>query len=248
MSVPVLTLLTDFGGLDSYVGAMKGVFSSLCEARIVDLTHEVAPFDVAGASYLLESAAFHFPPRSVHVAVVDPGVGSSRRVLAAECGGQRFLAPDNGLLSFLSRRGARFHTVLYSEEGLSPTFHGRDLFMPLAARLFHGAEVGDLGPAAEPPRPPLEFERTPRGVATHVLLVDRFGTLICALRGENVPPGRVFIHGQEIGPLRRTFADVAPGTPLAYIGSSGRLEVAVNLGRADERLHAGRGTVVEILP
>ncbi|MGH7163116.1 MAG: SAM hydrolase/SAM-dependent halogenase family protein, partial [Planctomycetota bacterium] len=150
----VVTLLTDFGTEDPYVAAMKGAILSHCSAQIVDLTHGVPAFDAETAGYLLEAAAFHFPAGAVHVAVVDPGVGTGRRLLAASCAGHSFLAPDNGLLDFLARRpGVSWHEVdpqLVARGTVSPTFHGRDLFAPAAAFLCVGLAAEELGPAVDP--------------------------------------------------------------------------------------------------
>jgi S-adenosylmethionine hydrolase len=244
----VVTLTTDFGLLDPYVGAMKGVLCSLTDAPIIDLSHAIPPFDVEAAAYVVETAAPRFPRFSVHVAVVDPGVGTSRRLLAAFHEERFYLAPDNGLLGFLARgAGAEFREISVPESA-SPTFHGRDVLAPAAARLANGAAFLSIGRKVDPPPPPPEPVATAEGFSTRVLHVDAFGTLVCALRAEALGGRDVLarVGGKTVGPLRRTFGDVAEGEPLLYVGSSGRLEIAVNRGRADAHFGLGRGAPVEV--
>lgn len=242
----IITLLTDFGSTDSYVAEMKGVLLTRAPgATLVDVTHQVAPGDVRAGQYVLGRAWHRFPPGTVHLAVVDPGVGTARRALAAEAAGHRFVAPDNGLLSFLPA-DARF-VSLPVPASAAPTFHGRDVFAPAAAALALGATVADLGAAVtDPIKSPLP---TPRhdgtAVMGEVLYVDRFGTLVSNVPGSAVEPGvRIRVEGTDVGALRRTFADVERGALVAFLGSGGTVEIAVRGGSAARLLGVGVGAEV----
>ena len=242
----VITLLTDFGVADSYVGEMKGVLISLAPgATLVDLTHEISPGDIRAASYVLGRTWQRFPAGTVHLAVVDPGVGSSRGALAFRTRGHAFVGPDNGVFSAVLR-GAEVEAVtLPVPELAAPTFHGRDLFAPAAAALASGKPLTELGRALTiAPRRvsgamPL-YEG--KSVVGEVIYVDRFGNLITNLTSEYVPHYAVLeTEGLVIGPLRATFSDVAAGGLVAYVGSGGTVEVAVRDGSAARRLGLGVG-------
>ncbi len=242
----IITLLTDFGLADSYVAELKAVLLSRAPgAALVDISHQVQPGDLRAAQYLLARSWHRFPAGTVHLAVVDPGVGTARRALAAESGGHRFVAPDNGLLSFLPG-DARF-VSLPIPRGAAPTFHGRDVFAPAAAALASGAGLEDLGsPITDASHSPLS---TPRhdgvGVVGEVVYVDRFGTLVSNIAGGDVEPGvRIRVEGTDVGPLRRTFGDVERGALLALVGSAGTVEVAVRDGSAARLLGVGVGAEV----
>jgi hypothetical protein len=242
----IITLLTDFGTADSYVAEMKGVlFSRAPGVTIVDISHQIAPGDIRAGQYLLHRTWKHFPEGTVHLAVVDPGVGTERRALAAECGGQRFVAPDNGLLSFLPPNG-RF-VSLPIPAGAAPTFHGRDVFAPAAAALAGGEALESLGTAiTDPfcsPLPPPSHDGTT--VVGEVIYVDRFGTLVSNISPSAVEPGvRIRVGGVDVGPLRRTFADATRGALVAFTGSGGTVEVAVRDGSAARLLGVGVGAEV----
>jgi len=241
----LITLLTDFGLSDSYVAEVKGVLLSRAPgATLIDVTHQVSPGDVRAGQYLLERAWRRFPPGTVHFAVVDPGVGTARRALAASAGGHWFVAPDNGLLSFLDR--PRLVSIPIPM-GAAPTFHGRDVFAPAAAALASGKRLEDLGPpvtdAYISPLPPPHHDGT--AVMGEVLYVDRFGTLISNIPGPDVEPGvRIRVAGTDVGALRRTFGDVERGTLVAFVGSGGTVEVAVRDGSAARLLGVGVGAEV----
>lgn len=285
---PIITLLTDFGLEDSYVAEMKGVLLSLApEATLVDITHLVPPQDVLRGALVLSSAASRFPPGAVHLAVVDPGVGTARRAVAVEAGGHRFVGPDNGLLSLaLHRAGAfapsRARTGAPSPRGqrptdpsprrlrsgvpaieltnpefwlpaVSPTFHGRDIFAPVAARLARGAPLAEAG---KPLRSLLAF-RIPRprrgpggGVRGEVIAVDRFGNLVTSLRTEDLHAGGeaaglvVEVAGRSIDGLSRTYEE-REGL-MALVAGAGYLEIAVAGGSAAQELGAGTGTEVVV--
>ncbi len=241
----IITLLTDFGTSDSYVAEVKGVLlSGAPGATLVDISHAVPPGGVATAAYLLGRTWRHFPRGTVHLVVVDPGVGTTRRAVAVGREGHCFVAPDNGVLTPVFGVGAEVWT-LAEPEGASPTFHGRDLFAPAAARLAAGASLAEVGALVlEPPvvlqAPPPQYEG--KKVHGEVLHVDRYGNLVTTLTPEFVPSYAVLAsEDMEIGPIRRTFADVAKGELLAYWGSSGLLEVAVRDGSAARRLGIGVG-------
>jgi S-adenosyl-L-methionine hydrolase (adenosine-forming) len=246
----LITLLTDFGDADSYVAEVKGVLLSRVHgAALVDITHRVPPGDLRAAQYILSRAWHTFPRETVHLAVVDPGVGTGRRALAAAAGGHYFVAPDNGLLSFLPA-DARFVSLPIPADA-APTFHARDVFAPAAGQLALGAALTHLGQAiADPLRAPLPAPRAEGLVAIgEVIYVDRFGTLISNVPAALVGGGsgaRVKIAGTDVGALRRTFADVASGQLVAYVGSGGTVEIAVRDGSAAQKLSAGVGVDVRV--
>jgi S-adenosylmethionine hydrolase len=250
----VITLLTDFGLGDPFVGIMKGVIASLAsEARVIDLCHGIQPQAVAEAAFWLERSYAWFPPGSVHVAVVDPTVGSERRILAVAARGHYFLAPDNGLLSdaLTGAAGARVHTLDFARLGLSnpsATFHGRDVFAPVAARLASGTlELAAVGPSAVAEPCVLKAPASDGELLTgEVVTVDRFGNLITNLdraRVESSRASHVTLAGRDV-PIRRTYADASPGELLALINAFDVLEVAQRDGSAERRLGLGRHTPV----
>jgi S-adenosylmethionine hydrolase len=243
--MPIITLLTDFGLSDSYVAEVKGVLLSRAPGTLlVDVTHQVSPGDVRAGQYLLARSWQRFPAGTVHLAVVDPGVGTARRALAAAAGGHWFVAPDNGLLSFLP---APHFVSLRIPSDAAPTFHGRDVFAPAAAALASGTRLESLGsPVTDATRAPLP---TPHhdgtAVMGEVVYVDRFGTLISNIPGPDVEPGvRIRVTGTDVGALRRTFGDVERGTLVAFVGSGGTVEVAVRDGSAARLLGVGVGAEV----
>lgn len=240
----VITLLTDFGTIDSYVAEVKGVLLRHAPgAVLVDVTHELAPGDVQAAQVTLGRTWHRFPAGTVHLCVVDPGVGGVRAALALTAHGHAFVGPDNGVFTELLP-GARV-VALPVPPDASATFHGRDVFAPAAAALAAGTPLGTLGTAAEPrERRPLPQPRSEGPVTVgEVLLVDRFGNLLTNI---TAALGRVTVGGQSVGPVRRTFGDVAPGAPVAYVGSAGTIEIAVRDGSASLQLGAARGTVVRV--
>ena len=254
--MPVVTLLTDFGARDAYVGMMKGVIVARCpQESLVDLTHEVAPGDVAAAAYLLSTAWRYFPTATVHLAVVDPGVGGDRKALVAEAGGQFFVGPDNGLFTQVFTDAPPSRVVSIENEAVflkhvSRTFHGRDIFAPAAAALAAGAAIESLGPAARRwqslsgAAPWRSRDGTLIGQVIHA---DRFGNLITNLRDRDLPVRpAIRIGGRELAGLAATYESVPAGELLALIGSSGRLEISVNRGSAAEMLGVGPGTQVAV--
>ena len=242
----LVTLLTDFGTSDSYVAEVKGaLLTGAPEATLVDVTHAVPPGDVRAGAYLLGRVWHRFPAGTVHLAVVDPGVGTERAALAVGANGHFFVGPDNGLLSLVFREAEVQVVVLPTPDGASPTFHGRDVFAPVAAALASGAPLTRVGePLTGIPERLVYDEPHHEGksVVGQVVYVDRFGTLVTNLTPELVPPYAVIeVEGLEIGPLRRTFGDVATGGLVAYLGSGGQVEIAVRNGSAGRRLGMGVG-------
>ena len=244
--MPIITLLTDFGASDSYVAEIKGVLLGICpDAVLVDVTHAVPPGDVRAGAYLLGRTWHRFPLRTVHLAVVDPGVGTTRAALALHAHGHWFVGPDNGLFTHVLRDAEVEIVVLPLPPWASPTFHGRDVFAPAAAALARGTPIAALGPpfGGIPERLTYtEPHYEGKSVVGEIVYVDRFGTLVTNLTPELVPPYAVLeVEGLEIGPLRRTFGDMPTGGLVAYLGSGGAVEIAVRDGSAARRLGMGVG-------
>jgi len=236
-----ITLLTDYGVTDSYVAEVKGVLlTAVPDATLIDVTHQVPPGDVRAAQFLFARSWRRFPEGTVHLVVVDPGVGTARRALAAEAAGHFFVAPDNGLLTSLPE-DAEF-VSLPVPPSAAPTFHGRDVFAPAAARLAMGVSLDELGDLIDDVRRSPLPEPRADGVALlgEVIYVDRFGTLVSNIRAEDVDAGvRITVEGKDVGSLRRTFGDVEPGQLVAYMGSGGEVEIAVRGGSAARLLGVG---------
>jgi S-adenosylmethionine hydrolase len=252
----VITLTTDFGTSDPWVGQMKGVILGLCpEAIVVDLTHDVPPHDVNAGAYALACGFAAFPEGTIHVAVVDPGVGTERRRLAVRARGHWFLAPDNGLLTRVVR-GAESVAAFSIEEphylraSVSATFEGRDVFAPAAAWIARGTDASHLGPAA--PEIVMLPDRTPelvegREVEVPVVAVDRFGNVALDVCGGSFA-GRVIVGDVVVETFHRTYAEASAGTPFLLWNSSGFLEIAVREGRASDLLGLAPGAEVRLVP
>ena len=258
MSRPVITLTTDFGQTDGYVGAMKGVILSICpDASLVDISHEIRPQAVEQAAYVLSTAVTYYPPGTIHLVVVDPGVGSERRPIAVQTARATYVSPDNGVLSLAlshdpARQAVHLTESSYRLSQVSTTFHGRDIFAPAAAHLACGALLDDMGeglPVSELVELPVHTPEPQPGGAwrCEILHVDHFGNLITNFRLQSHENGiEVSAGGRSIGQVRHTFADVGPGELLAYEGSSGYLEIAVREGSAAETLSLDVGDTVQI--
>jgi S-adenosyl-L-methionine hydrolase (adenosine-forming) len=241
---PCITLTTDFGTADGYVGAMKGILASRAPGvPIIDLTHAIPRHDVAAAAFALAQAASQFPAGAVHLAVVDPGVGGRRRPVVLRAEPHLFVGPDNGLFELAAparRRAFAIEAEAFRRRELSSTFHGRDLFAPAAAALAMGAPPEHAGPEIE------LSGSLPGAHQDAVIHVDHFGNLITAIPRHRVPAGaRVELGGRAI-PLVTTYVDVAAGELLAYIGSADTLEIAAREASAAELLGAGRGARVVV--
>jgi S-adenosylmethionine hydrolase len=241
MPAPVITLLTDFGHQDPYVGIMKGVILGICpEVRIVDLTHEVAPYQLLQAAFLLGESWPYFPKGAIHVVVVDPGVGTARRPILVKACDHFFIGPDNGVFSMLPVADAMEITLAGSPA--SRTFHGRDIFAPTAAHLANSVPRAHLGtPIPDPHR--LTWD------AATVLHIDHFGNVITGLRASDYPgPIRIRVGSETIQHRVAAYAE-APKDQLFLIeGSSGHLEIALNRGSAAQRLGITLGMALRILP
>jgi S-adenosylmethionine hydrolase len=263
MPRPIITFLSDFGFEDWFVGVVHGVLHERApDAHIVDLAHSVPPGDVVRGAFMLEAAAGDFAPRTVHLAVVDPGVGTARRALAVGARGQHFVGPDNGLLEWaLSAPDARVHSITetrHFREPVSRTFHGRDVFAPVAAALARGEKLEAMGPRVLDPVRLASGDPARRGGALigHVVFVDRFGNALTNLTAESLGAAwsdatddadfEVSVVGRTITGLSRSYGDAPVGTVVAIVGSSGRLEIAQVGGAATERLGLGVGDAVTV--
>ncbi len=222
------------------MGAIKGVILRLCPgAQVVDLTHGVPPFAVDAGALLWWGAAREFPGPTVHMAVVDPGVGGPRRAIAARAAGSLWVAPDNGLFGHvLAEAGVERAVVLARPPGASATFEGRDVFAPAAARLAAGAQLEDLGEPVDPAGL-VRLDASPR-----VVWIDGFGNLVTNLRP---PVGPLAVGSTRVEAVARTYSEAPPGAPFVYLGSFGFLEIGVWQGAAAALIGAGAGTEVRRL-
>jgi S-adenosyl-L-methionine hydrolase (adenosine-forming) len=243
---PIITLLTDFGTADGYVAQMKGVILSHApDVTLVDITHDIAPQDVTHARFVVERYWRRFPPGTVHLVVVDPGVGSQRAALAVSADHRYLLGPDNGVLTGPLRHDTARVVSLEVPHGASPTFHGRDVFAPVAAAIAEGTPMTQLGAPCDHaiqvdwPAPVAGDGGRLQG---EVLIVDRFGNAITNLPGD-LGATSVTFDTCEL-PVRRTYAEVGVGESLALVGSSGHVEIAVREGSAAQRFALRRGTRV----
>ncbi len=250
---PIITLLTDFGNEESYAGVMRGVILGIApRARVVDLCHGIPPQDIVTGAFVLATSYRYFPPGTLHVVVVDPGVGSERALLALESEGQRFLGPDNGILGGVLQgqppvRAVRLENRQYFLTPLSHVFHGRDILAPAAAHLARGLPLEELGPAFKEPLPlPWPQPRRGAGGALYgeMILGDHFGNCVSNIELAEGSRGRVELPGGKVVELCDHYAQVEPGEPLALRGSSGYLEVAVRNGSALQSLAMERGSPV----
>ncbi len=255
----LITLSTDFGTADHFVGTMKGVILKIApEAALVDISHDIAPFEVMDGAFTIAQAYRFFPAGSIHVVVVDPGVGTSRRAVLVEAAGQRFIGPDNGVFSMIYDRESHRVRELSNRKlflpEVSSTFHGRDIFAPVAAHIAAGVAPARVGKLISDYvqlglMKPVQMAR--RVWSGTVLKVDRFGNLITNLHVDQFPAVRTQSFELSIG-LRRlydlstTFADCLEGEPFVILGSSGYLEVVINQGSATKMLGCAAGSPVEL--
>jgi len=264
----VITLLTDFGTDDEYVGLMKGVILSINpSATIVDVTHGIRPHDIVQAAYTIYAGYHYFPAQTVHLIVVDPGVGTQRRLLALRLEDHVFIAPDNGVLSLLlgHKHISSLNQITnpkYFRAAVSRTFHGRDIIAPVGAHITNGIDVRELGPAIDVSTAvcldQLEARCTERGeLKGEVVAIDHFGNLITNIKSEQLteclPAGpqantRIRLGSRLIGDLVETYASMPAETPSALIGSRGYLEIAINKDSAARFLDAQIGDDVWVVP
>lgn len=261
---PIITLTTDFGTNDHFVGTMKGVILDIVpEAQIVDICHSVQAFDVLDGALTISQAYSYFPTRTVHLVVVDPGVGTARRPILASSDKYHFIAPDNGVLSLVYAREERMHvrhitSDHYFLQPISNTFHARDIFAPVAAYLAKEVDTQKFGEEVEEyvrfsaPKPKAVETNRLRGV---VLKVDRFGNLVTNITPQDAPAlfaagakgFRILVGSHEISEMHAVYAEGAPGEVFGILGSMGFLEVAANRGAAAQLTGAGKGTDVTVV-
>ncbi|MBW1841258.1 MAG: SAM-dependent chlorinase/fluorinase [Deltaproteobacteria bacterium] len=263
----IVTLLTDFGTRDAYVGVMKGVILSIGPtSTIVDITHHIDPQDVRQAAYTISASYKYFPKGTVHLIVVDPGVGSERTILAVEMAGHFFLAPDNGVLTPLLDEGKIEAIVSVDDsrfflEPVSRTFHGRDIFAPAGAHIAMGVAVKDLGTLIDRkdlvrvdiPKP---FVSDKGELIGAIVSFDRFGNLLSNIDSDHIAAFcgsdaenrlQILFRGDRINSLSGVYSEAEPMRPLAVIGSFGYLEISVNLGSARKHYAADKGDVVRVI-
>jgi hypothetical protein len=259
---PILTFTSDFGRADWFVGVVHGVIHAICpDVRVVDLTHDVPPGHVERAAFVLEAAAPDFPPGAVHLAVVDPGVGTDRQALVVRARGQLFVGPDNGILEWaLADPDAQVHSATearFHRQPVSRTFHARDVFGPIAAHLAAGVTPAELGARLASPhrRPRPVPERDDGRLVGEVVFVDHFGNALTNLTEAElsdafpmVPPERLDVRVGErtLRGLARAYGASPVGALVAIIGSSGRLEIAQVGGDAASRLGLGEGDRIAV--
>ena len=260
----IVTLTTDFGSTDPFVGILKGVILAINpEAELVDLCHDIRPYDIMEAAYVIAQAYRYFPPRTIHMVVVDPGVGTARRPLLVSADRYIFVAPDNGVLSLIYAREQALYVrhitaSHYFLEPVSNTFHGRDIFAPVAGWLSRRVETekfGDLITDYSKFPLPVPKRVNEKLVKAIVLRVDRFGTLMTNLTPADLPelfrenpaPFKMAVGKAEITQLKTAYADGAQGEVFAILGSSGYLEIAANRASASQTLGVGRGAEVGVI-
>lgn len=256
----IITLLTDFGLQDGYVAAMKGVILNIApQARLVDISHLIPPQDIRWGAYVLKSCYADFPTGAIHVAVVDPGVGTDRHAVAVRTSRHIFVGPDNGILSFVFEEEPCAETRLLENRRLfrptiSATFHGRDIFASVAAHLASGTPFDALGPPGNPlvcpwVRPLI----LPDFLEGEVLGADRFGNIVTNIQKQHLndfvqgKPFNIFLENRDIPVFTFTYAQVPPGGALALVGSSDHLEISINQGNAADVYGARSGQKVRVI-
>jgi S-adenosylmethionine hydrolase len=264
--MPIITILSDFGVDDEYVAVMKGVILSICPSvSIVDISHQIDPQDIAQAAYLIPATYRFYPKGTVHLVVVDPGVGSQRDILALDHAGHVFIAPDNGVLTLLMNREksdtiVRIHNADYFLKPVSATFHGRDIFAPIGAHIVSGIGLEDLGTKIDigdiVHLEDLNCRLSENGeLVGKIISIDRFGNLITNIDSNSLARLRqndaanrlqIRINTHVIFDLSDTYASAAPNSPLALIGSRNYLEIAVNCGSAKQHFKAQKGDAVRV--
>jgi hypothetical protein len=258
---PIITLLTDFGLTDHYVGAIKGVILGLCpEAQLVDISHEITPYAIAEGAFTLSQAWRCFPEETVHLVVVDPGVGSARRPILVEAAGHRFVAPDNGVLTMLYDAVPEYEVreiteTRYFRQPMSRTFHGRDIFAPVAAKIANGLAPAEIGGRIDDPIR-LDFAKPraagPKTWLATILKADRFGNLVTNLDSETwLPrlsndPFEMRAGQNPISRIASNYAEMESGAPFVIAGSAGFLEISMNQNSAAETTGLRPGDAVEL--
>ena len=264
--MPIITLLTDFGTDDEYVGVIKGVILSICPtASVVDISHHIEPQNIVGAAFFIPTYPQYFPPGTIHVVVVDPGVGTERAIIAMSIKNQIFIAPDNGILTLLLEKNTpealvRIEAPEYCLFPVGRTFQGRDVFAPIAAHLATGIDLKKLGSQLVPEqivtlRIAKPYLSENNELIGQIVSIDRFGNLITDIeadmltgfcREKNRPEPVVWVGDGRVKGMSDSYADVAPRKPVAVVGSRGCLEIAVNQGSAKKYFGARPGDPVRI--
>ena len=254
---PIITLTTDFGTKDSYVASMKGVILNINpDAKIIDLSHEISPQDIIEANFFVASACPYFPEGTIHVIVIDPGVGTPRLPLAIKVGSHYFIAPDNGVLTLLMEeigydqiRVIENSKIMF--ENISKTFHGRDIFAPAAAHLSNGFSFADIGKKIDElmkidiPKPVLSGD----SIVGKIIHIDKFGNLITNIKSNMLSYSKkseIKIKKLQLNGINNIYDDVRSGKALSLIGSSGYLEISINQGNAKDILCAKIGEKVVV--
>ncbi|MEQ9308274.1 MAG: SAM-dependent chlorinase/fluorinase [Balneolaceae bacterium] len=256
----IITFTTDFGLQDHYVSAMKAVILGIVpEARLIDVSHEIPAQDIMAGAWVIRNSAFLYPPESVHLVVVDPGVGTDRNPIVLKIEDQYFVGPDNGIFSLLYKefkyKAYKLNNSKYWRKDRSRTFHGRDIFAPVAAHISNGVDLKELG---EPIKDLVNYHWAvplgdKDGLQGWVIHIDRFGNLITNISEdllENTAGRRkvkIYVGNTIIDHLVNTFGDVEPGEPVAFIGSSGMLEVGINKGNAAKMLSVDKGAQISLV-
>jgi S-adenosylmethionine hydrolase len=257
MNRPIITLTTDFGTKDGYVGAVKGVIKRINpHAEIVDITHEIEPFDVFGTAFTLNNFYRFFPQNTIHLVVVDPEVGSRRQALLIKTPNFLFVGPDNGVFSLVLQDEeideiTSISNRKYFLSGLSSTFHARDIFAPVAAYLSLGVDIREFGaPALECSRLFIpQKETSQKGIVGEIIHIDNFGNLITNIEEESIQKRKIKsieIKHKRINQIARSYYDIPQGKIGAVIGSSGFLEIAANQGNVSKLVKADIATKVRI--
>jgi len=259
MARRILTLTTDFGLSDHYVAAMKGVILAICpQAEIVDITHQVSAFAIAEGAYTIAQVYREFPKKTVHVVVVDPGVGSQRRPILMEAAGQFFVAPDNGVLGMIYPREKHKVRLIsqsrYFRHPVSQTFHGRDIFSPAAAHVASGVAPARIGPLIKDYLRPASLATQRTGKHTwvgQILKIDRFGNVVTSFHIDEFPgleqrDFSLMAGAFELSVMVRHYAEAVPGDLVVIAGSGGYLEISMNQGSAASRVACDVGAAVEL--
>ncbi|WP_138430880.1 SAM hydrolase/SAM-dependent halogenase family protein [Fodinibius saliphilus] len=256
----VITLTTDFGLKDYYVSAMKGVILGIApDVRMIDISHDIPSQDIMAGSWILQNSAMLFPAGTVHNVVVDPGVGTDRNAVALKIGDQYFVGPDNGIFSLLTQnrdyKAVKLTNDKYWREDPSETFHGRDIFAPAAAHLSEGVPLEDLG---EPLSELVTYRWTvpiadKDGLEGMVIHIDKFGNLITNITSDQIEEVigdksvKIYVGNTILDDIVGTFGAVPEGEPMAFIGSSGMLEIGINKGNAEEMLSVQKGAQISLI-
>lgn len=256
----IITLTSDFGLQDHYVSAMKAAILGIApEVRLVDVSHEIPAQDIMAGAWVIRNAAFMFPPGTVHLVVVDPGVGTDRKPIVLKVEDQYFVGPDNGIFSLLydefKYKAIKLTNQKYWRKERSRTFHGRDIFAPVAAHLSNGVSLKELG---DPVKDLVTYHWAvpigdKDGLQGWVIHIDRFGNLITNISEELLEETigrrkvRIYVGNTMVDHLVNTFGDVLPGEPAAFIGSSGMLEIGINKGNAAKMLSVDKGAQISLV-